>query len=238
VSYTTAVRDACFGLLLLGFFSITPASELRAQSASTPTPTAVASRIAPPAVYYLTQWTSAKTQDSIRGYPPGTPLTVVGNFGDHLKVKAGDVEFEVKINQVTNDPQIATQASERDVRQQQQRSEAYQREIAQTAQSKKQQHQIKGKQNNFRDLEARYSELQDEEDDLLSQIGTAEQESQLSHATAEDKREQLYDRKDYRNDGLVAQLPLLESHLKDVQNEKKKVSSQLEQAQRSLQKQP
>jgi hypothetical protein len=117
--------------------SIVFSSDLTAQNA-TPMPTAAtpatpetpAARSlaspAPPAVYFLRQWASVKTHDSVRGYPPGTPLTVVGNFGDHLKVKAGEVEFEVKINQVTNDPQIATQASQRDVRQQQQRSEAQQ----------------------------------------------------------------------------------------------------------------
>ena len=47
----------------------------------------------------------------------------MGNFGDHLKVKAGDVEFEVKTDQVTNDPQIATQAAQRDVRQRRQQNE-------------------------------------------------------------------------------------------------------------------
>ena len=81
--------------------SIASSSDLTAQNA-TPTPTAetpVARSLAspaPPAVYFLTQWASVKTQDSIRGYPPGTRLTVIGNFGDHLKVKAGEVEFEVK----------------------------------------------------------------------------------------------------------------------------------------------
>jgi len=116
-------------LLIAVFVSIASSSDLTAQNASTaepattPTPTAgtpatpatparsLASP-APPAVCFLTQWESAKTPDSIRGYPPGTRLTIVGNFGDHLKVKAGDVEFEVKTNQVTNDPQIAKHASQ------------------------------------------------------------------------------------------------------------------------------
>jgi hypothetical protein len=210
-------------LLIAVFMSIASSSDLTAQNASTaepattPTPTAATPAIperpvarslaspAPAAVYFLTQWASVKTFDSVRGYPPGTRLTVVGNFGDHLKVKAGEVEFEVKTDQVTNDPQIATQAVQRDVRQQQQK-------IAQTD-------QIKGQQNSIRDLEARDSALQQEEDDLLLQIGTAEQIN-------------------YENGPLVAQLSLLRSHLKEVQNEKNKVRAQLEQAQRSLQKQP
>ena len=210
-------------LLIAVFVSIASSSDLTAQNASTaepattPTPTAATPETpvarslaspAPPAVYFLKQWASVKTQDSVRGYPPGTRLTVVGNFGDHLKVKAGDVEFEVKTDQVTNERQIATQALQREVRQRQ----AQQREIAQTD-------QIKGQHDKLPDLEARYSALQQEEDDLLLQIGTAEQIN-------------------YQNGPLVAQLSLLRSHLNDVQNEKNKVKSQLEQAQRSLQKQP
>ncbi len=211
-------------LLIAVFVSIASASssDLTVQNASTaepattPTATAVTPATparslaspAPSAVYFLTQWASVKTQDSIRGYPPGTRLTVVGNLGDHLKVKAGDVEFEVKTDQVTNDRQIATQALQREVRQRQ----AQQREIPQTD-------QIKGQHDKLPDLEARYSALQQEEDDLLLQIGTAEQIN-------------------YQNGPLVAQLSLLRSHLNDVQNEKNKVRSQLEQAQRSLQKQP
>ena len=103
-------------LLIAVFVSI---AGCRREPATTPTPTAATPETpvarslaspAPPAVYFLTQWASAKTPDSIRGYPPGTRLTLVGKFGDHLKVKAGDVEFEVKTNQVTNDPQIAKHA--------------------------------------------------------------------------------------------------------------------------------
>jgi hypothetical protein len=195
---------------------IASSSDLTAQNA-TPTPTATTPAApetpaarnltspAPPAVYFLTQWASVKTHDSIRGYPPGTRLTIIGNFGDYLRVKAGEVEFEVKADQVTNDPQIATQAVKRDVRQQ--------GEIAQTDQSKRQHDKLQD------DLEARYRALQQDENDLLLQIGTAEQIN-------------------YDNGPLVAQLSLLRSHLNDVQNEKNKVKSQLEQAQRSLQKQP
>ena len=186
---------------------IASSSDLTAQNA-TPTPTAetpVARSLASPAVYFLTQWASVKTHDSIRGYPPGTRLTIIGNFGDHLKVKAGEVEFEVKADQVTNDPQIATQAVKRDVRQQ--------GEVAQADQSKRQHDKLQD------DLEARYRALQQDENDLLVQIGTAEQIN-------------------YENGPLVEQLSLLRSHLNDVQNEKNKVKSQLEQAQRSLQKQP
>jgi hypothetical protein len=174
---------------------------------------------ATPEVYFLKQWASVKTHDSIRGYPPGTRLTVVGNFGDHLKVKVGDVEFEVKTDQVTT------------VRQQQQKSEAQQREIAQAE-------QIKRQHDTLRDLEARYRALQEEEDGLLLQIGTAEKrEKSLPNATARDKQKQLYERRDSPNGLLVGQLPLLQSSLREVRNEKNNVKSQLEQAQRSLQKQ-
>jgi hypothetical protein len=174
---------------------------------------------ATPEVYILTQWASVKTHDSIRGYPPGTRLTVVGNFGDHLKVKVGNVEFEVKTNQVTT------------VRQQQQKSEAQLREIAQAKQTKRQ-------HDTLRDLEARYNALQQQEDSLLLQIGEAEKrEKSLPNAAARDKQKQLYDRRDYPNGLLVGQLPLLQSSLREVRNKKNYVKSQLEQAQRSPQKQ-
>jgi hypothetical protein len=201
-------------LLIAVCVSVASSSDLTAQNV-TPTSTVAAPAAteapgarslaspAPPAVYFLTQWASVQTNDSIRGYPPGTRLTVIGNFGDHLKVKAGEVEFEVKTDRVTNDPQIAKQVLR----------QAQQQKTAQTD-------QIKGQRNKLQDdLEARYRALQQEENDLMLQIGTAEQIN-------------------YENGPLVAQLSLLRSHLNDVQNEKNKVKSQLEQAQRSLPKQP
>lgn len=149
--YTTAVRDAYFGLLLIAFLSITSASELSAQNASTATPPPVASRIASPGGYYLTQWASVKTHDSIRGYPPGTHVTLVEDRGEHLAVRIGDLQFDVKPDQVTNDfeivmrawetyrarqQQLAAQAA---VAQQQPAAQEQQRQIAQAFERKQQQ---------------------------------------------------------------------------------------------------
>jgi hypothetical protein len=72
-------------------------------------------------------------------------------------------------------------------------------------------------------LQARYGELQKQEDDLLRQIGEAKQpgpeyrqgKSVLHHPNPQ-----------------KSQLPFLESHLKDVRKEKAEVKKQLEKAQR------
>ena len=72
-------------------------------------------------------------------------------------------------------------------------------------------------------LQARYGELQKQEDDLLRQIGEAKQpgpeyrqgKSVLHHPNPQKSR-----------------LPFLESHLKDVRKEKAEVKKQLEKAQR------
>ena len=61
-------------------------------------------------------------------------------------------------------------------------------------------------------LEARYKELQKQEDALLLQIGEAERRP--------------------RRDSFRSQIPFLESHLDDVRHEKNRIRGQLEQAQR------
>ena len=72
-------------------------------------------------------------------------------------------------------------------------------------------------------LQARYSELQKQEDDLLRQIGQAKQPGP-EYRQGKSVRHQPNPQK--------SQLPLLESHLKDVRREKGEVRKQLDKAQR------
>jgi len=72
-------------------------------------------------------------------------------------------------------------------------------------------------------LQTRYSELQKQEDDLLRQIGQAKQPGP-EYRQGKSVRHQPNPQK--------SQLPLLESHLKDVRREKSEVRKQLEKAQR------
>jgi hypothetical protein len=72
-------------------------------------------------------------------------------------------------------------------------------------------------------LQARYNELQKQEDDLLLQIGQAKQPGP-EHRKGKSVHHQPNPQK--------SQLPLLESHLKDVRREKAEVRKQLEKTQR------
>jgi hypothetical protein len=72
-------------------------------------------------------------------------------------------------------------------------------------------------------LQTRYGELQKQEDDLLRQIGEAKQPGP-EYRQGKSVRHQPNPQK--------SQLPLLESHLKDVRREKGEVRKQLEKAQR------
>ena len=72
-------------------------------------------------------------------------------------------------------------------------------------------------------LQTRYSELQKQEDDLLRQIGQAKQPGP-EYRQGKSVRHQPNPQK--------SQLPLLESHLKDVRREKTEVKKQLEKAER------
>jgi hypothetical protein len=72
-------------------------------------------------------------------------------------------------------------------------------------------------------LQTRYSELQKQEDDLLRQIGQAKQPGP-EYRQGKSVRHQPNPQK--------SQLPLLESHLKDVRREKGEVRKQLDKAQR------
>ena len=77
--------------------------------------------------------------------------------------------------------------------------------------------------NHTQALQARYNELQKQEDDLLLQIGQAKQpgpEYRKGKSVHHQPNPQKF------------RLPLLESHLKDVRHEKAEVRKQLEKAQR------
>jgi chromosome segregation ATPase len=79
------------------------------------------------------------------------------------------------------------------------------------------------RQNELRTLQARYDELQKQEDDLLLQIGEAKQPGparRVGKKLQHDPNPQK------------SQLPLLQSHLSDVRSEKKQVRKQLDKAQK------
>ena len=81
-------------------------------------------------------------------------------------------------------------------------------------------------QNRTQALQARYNELQKQEDDLLLQIGEAKQPGPAYYGGKNNKT--LL----HHPNPQKSQLPLLQSHLSDVRHEKNEVRKQLEKAQR------
>jgi hypothetical protein len=75
-------------------------------------------------------------------------------------------------------------------------------------------------------LQARYDELQKQEDDLLRQIGEAKQPGPAYYG-GKNNRTLLHHPNPQKS-----QLPLLQSHLSDVRKEKNEIRKQLEKAQR------
>jgi hypothetical protein len=82
------------------------------------------------------------------------------------------------------------------------------------------------RQNNIRILQARYEELQRQEDDLLVQIGEAKKPGPAYWGGKNNQTLRHYP------NPKASQLPLLQSHLKDVRHEKDQVRKQLEKPQR------
>jgi len=92
--------------------------------------------------------------------------------------------------------------------------------------------QINIEQNNrldrtsFRALQARYDDLQRQEDDLLLRIGEAKKPGPTYFGGKNNKTLR------HSPNPQTSQLPLLQSHLKDIRHEKDQVRKQLEKAQR------
>lgn len=82
------------------------------------------------------------------------------------------------------------------------------------------------RQNEIRTLQSRYDELQRQEDNLLLQIGEAKKPGPAYWGGKKNQTLRHYPNPQ------ASQLPLLESHLKDVRHEKDQVRKQLEKGQR------
>ena len=82
------------------------------------------------------------------------------------------------------------------------------------------------RQNGLRTLQARYDDLQRQEDGLLLRIGDAKQPGP-TYWGGKNNKTLLH-----RPNPQASQLPLLQSHLKDVRHEKDQVRKQLEKTQR------
>jgi hypothetical protein len=188
----------------------------------------VTSPAAAPEVYFLIQRVSVQVPSGIRGIGPGTPVTIVEDRGDVLKVKSDDVEFQVRKDQVTKDAHLASRISQTDAHAQQQTVESIiaqkERLLQQQQLQLAEQSQMKTRQDELRTLEAHYRDLQAQEGDLLLKIGQAQQRHPWFN-----QRGHIYH---YEQDQTHSQLPVLQGRLRDVQHEKNAARRRLEEAQR------
>ena len=107
-----------------------------------------------------------------------------------------------------------------------QQAEALRREAEATQKASQYRAQQQSRQNELRALQSRYEELQRQEDDLLLRIGEAKKPGPTYFGGKNNKTVC------HSPNPQTSQLPLLESHLKDVRHEKDQVRKQLEKAQR------
>jgi hypothetical protein len=108
--------------LLIGFLSITSASELSAQSPATATPPppllAAPSPAPVPQIYYLTEPVWVTIGDKAYGFGTGTQFELVQEKGNRVVVRNGDYQFEVDRAQVTSDYAVAKLAYDIEIAQQ------------------------------------------------------------------------------------------------------------------------
>jgi hypothetical protein len=97
VAMLPAPRSVAICLVLL--FGVS--SRLHAQASQSPSP-----------IYYLIGHISARTPKGLLGFEMGTPVELVKDLGDRLRVKRGDLEFDVDRRLLTNDLSIVSQAWE------------------------------------------------------------------------------------------------------------------------------
>jgi hypothetical protein len=88
------------------------------EAVQAPTPTPAVHRLAPPGIYFATEYMSVHTPGGITGIPPGTRLELVQDMGEVARVKTGQVQFDAKKYQLTNDLDTAAEVSSQDAAQQ------------------------------------------------------------------------------------------------------------------------
>jgi hypothetical protein len=105
-------------------------------------------------------------------------------------------------------------------------AEASRRETEATQKANQYRAEQQTRQNELRALQSRYEELQRQEDDLLVRIGEAKKPGPTYFGGKNNKTLR------HSPNPQASQLPLLQSHLKDVRHDKDQVRKQLEKAQR------
>jgi hypothetical protein len=210
--------------------SATPKPEVAAPAiVATPTPAPVTRRLAAEGVYFLLEAISITTSDGIAGLKPGTRVTLVSEAGDTLRLTDGELQFDARRDQLTNDLDVAAQLG-RNHSVQQAAVAALNQQQKQTAlamEQKDQQlaaanRQAAEKSNTIRQLQARYDAIVREEISLKTQI---------EEAYRDDSR-QSYGRAIGRvttRTQLSQQRPAMQARLEAIFLEKTRIQVQLQQ---------
>ena len=98
-----------------------------------PMPAAPSKRLAPDGVFYVVQAFSITTDAGVRGIRAGTPLRLIKDGGTTLRVSDGQQEFDARRESLTNDLDIAAQASGQQASQQAAIAEWQQKQQARAA---------------------------------------------------------------------------------------------------------
>jgi hypothetical protein len=78
----------------------------------------VTHRLAPAGIYFTTEYMSVRSSNGITGIPPGTRIEVLKDMGDAVRVTTGQLQFDAKKYQLTNDLDTAAKVSSQDAAQQ------------------------------------------------------------------------------------------------------------------------
>ena len=184
--------------------------------------------LAPGTALWLIQRTSVTTKSGVIGILPGSRVTVTKDNGPTVTVTDGTYTFEAERTQLSTDPAVAEEAATADYASQSALAKAQEESQHKLTEGKnkywaKEQSAV-DQRDKIRALESRYTALQQQESELLRQIGEAE-------------RPLTTIRGGHRSNPASSDLPSLRASLSDVRSAKDGIKRQMEEVQRSYQKQ-
>jgi hypothetical protein len=177
---------------------------------------------------WLLQRRSVTTKTGVIGILPGSKVTVTKDNGPTVTVSDGTHTFEAERTQLTVDPAVAEQAATADYASQVSLSAARE-ESERKLSDEKNRYWTKEQSNldqreTIRTLESRYRALQEQESELVRQIREASQKVTTI-------------RGGHIRNPASSDVPSLEASLRDVRSAKDGIKRQIEQVQKSYQKQ-
>lgn len=202
-----------------------------------PVPAAPLKRLAPEGVFYAIQAFSATTDDGIRGIRAGTPLKLIKDTGSTLRVTDGTQEFDARREHLTNDLDIAAQATGKQASQQTANAEWHEKQKAVAAMNEQQKAAeaasslataqgniaIQNLRNRDAGLAADYARVQQTISEIRREPTTAVRAQDGSKLSSQSDRIQIKSKSTRRRD----ELPALEARLSAIKSEQRSIAKQL-----------